>query len=178
MIKTKNDLKEYIKKDSENNQSLNSKEFKYVKLLRYCEYFYNCNKRIRFRIYKFILNRLSNKYITYIPLNVCEPGLSIAHLGCIFINGKAKVGKNLRIHAQCIIGASGPSNHVPILGDNILLGSGSKVIGNIKIASDVAIGANAVVTKSITEEGTTWGGVPARKISNNNSHLNIPIFIK
>ena len=48
-----------------------------------------------------------------------------------------------------------------------------RVLGDIYIASDCAIGANAVVTKSITEEGTTWAGVPAKKISSNNSHLYI-----
>lgn len=47
-------------------------------------------------------------------------------------------------------------------------------LGNIVIADDVAIGANVVVVKSITEAGTTWAGVPARKISDNNSHKYFP----
>ena len=59
------------------------------------------------------------------------------------------------------------------MGDNIFIGTGAKIIGEVTIADDVSIGANAVVVKSITEEGTTWGGVPAKKISNNNSHSNL-----
>ena len=46
-------------------------------------------------------------------------------------------------------------------------------MGDITIADDVAIGANAVVIRSITEPGTTWAGVPARKISNHSSRSNL-----
>ena len=53
------------------------------------------------------------------------------------------------------------------------MGDGCKIIGNITIADNVAIGANAVVVKSITEPGTTWGGIPAKKISSNNSWSNL-----
>ena len=37
----------------------------------------------------------------------------------------------------------------------------------------MAIGAGAVVTKDILEPGTTWAGVPARKISDRDSHNNL-----
>ena len=60
------------------------------------------------------------------------------------------------------------------LGANSFIASGAKILGAIVIADDVAIGANAVVVKSITESGTTWAGVPARKISDNNSHKYFP----
>ena len=47
------------------------------------------------------------------------------------------------------------------------------MIGNICIAPDVAIAANAVVVTNIQEAGTTWGGIPAKKISNKDSHDNL-----
>lgn len=53
------------------------------------------------------------------------------------------------------------------------MGSGAKIIGDIRIADGVAIGANAVVVKSIIENNTTWAGVPARKVSNNASLINM-----
>lgn len=59
------------------------------------------------------------------------------------------------------------------IGDNCYLGSGAKIIGDIRIADGVAIGANAVVVKSIIENNTTWAGVPARKVSNNASLINM-----
>ena len=71
------------------------------------------------------------------------------------------------------IGATNGSEKAPVIGDNCFLGTGAKVIGEITIADNVAIGANAVVCKSIEEPGTTWGGVPAKKISENSSRSNL-----
>lgn len=43
------------------------------------------------------------------------------------------------------------------------------MIGEIQLGNDIAVGANAVVTKSFLEDGITLGGVPAKKISNHTS---------
>lgn len=94
--------------------------------------------------------------------------MSIAHYGCIEINDKAKIGNNLRIHEGVTVGASG--GDAPVIGNNVFLGTGCKVIGAISIANDVTIGANAVVVKSILEAGVTYAGVPAVKVSDNNSY--------
>ena len=51
----------------------------------------------------------------------------------------------------------------------VFLGSGCKIIGNVKIADNVAVGAGAVVVKDCKEENSTYAGVPAKKISSNNS---------
>lgn len=53
----------------------------------------------------------------------------------------------------------------PVIGDNVFIGSGAKVMGNIHIASNTIIGAGAVVVKNIDEEYTTWAGVPAKMIN-------------
>ena len=53
----------------------------------------------------------------------------------------------------------------PQIGNNVYIGSGAKIIGDIKIASNTVIGAGAVVVKSIEEENTTWAGVPAKMIN-------------
>ena len=84
------------------------------------------------------------------------------------INDKAKIGNNLRIHEGVTVGASG--GDAPVIGNNVFLGTGCKVIGAISIANDVTIGANAVVVKSILEAGVTYAGVPAVKVSDNNSY--------
>ena len=101
------------------------------------------------------------------------PGLSIAHYGTIVVNDAARVGKNCRIHEGVNIGATNGSLRAPQIGDNVFIGTGAKIIGDLTIADDVAIGANAVVVKSITEKGVTYGGIPAKKISANNSHSNL-----
>lgn len=60
-----------------------------------------------------------------------------------------------------------------MIGDNCYFGSGAKVIGAVRIADNVAVGANAVVTKDIEESGTTWAGIPAKKISDQGSRSNL-----
>ena len=122
--------------------------------------------RLRFK-------RLSVRLNYTIPLNVCGPGLSLAHVGTIVISNRACVGANCRIHEGVTIGATNGSDLAPRIGNNVFLGAGAKVIGDIEIADDVCVGANAVVVKSVTEPGITVGGVPARKISGRNSHANL-----
>jgi len=53
---------------------------------------------------------------------------------------------------------------VPEIGDNVYIGPGAKIIGNIKIGNNAAIGANCVVTKDVPENGVVVG-VPGRVIS-------------
>ena len=57
----------------------------------------------------------------------------------------------------------------PKIGNNVFIAAGAKVLGGIRIADGVCIGANAVVIKDILEPNITVGGIPARKISDNNS---------
>ena len=129
---------------------------------------YSTKKKILSIWYKIVLHKLGVKLGIGIAPNVCGKGLSIAHYGCIEINDKAKIGNNLRIHEGVTVGASG--GDAPVIGNNVFLGTGCKVIGAISIANDVTIGANAVVVKSILEAGVTYAGVPAVKVSDNNSY--------
>ena len=185
MIKTKEDLKYYMDQDRLNLKQTklkpgwNDEIWKYEIILRKHEYYYNKEKKgiiskILLRHYKRKHHKLSMKYTTGIPINVCGPGLSIGHFGTIYINHKAKIGKNLRIQSGVTIGGSSSTpNEFPILGDNVYIGTGAKILGGVKIANNVAIGANAVVVKDILEEKTTHAGVPAKKISNNSSEFYI-----
>ena len=56
---------------------------------------------------------------------------------------------------------------MPELDNGIVIGTGSVILGNIKIADGIAIGANALVNKSFKEENIAIAGVPARKVSSN-----------
>ncbi|WP_394972468.1 serine O-acetyltransferase [uncultured Croceitalea sp.] len=137
-------------------------------LLRKVEYYENSKKNIFEQVYYYFLRlkykRLSVKLGLTIPLNVFGPGLSIVHYGTIIINMKTKVGKNCRIHACTNIGASGGTKEAPTIGDNVYIAPGAKIYGNITIANNIAIGANAVVNKSFEEEGIFIAGNPAQKI--------------
>ena len=50
------------------------------------------------------------------------------------------------------------------------IGPGAKIFGPIKIANNVAIGANAVVNKDCLEDNATLAGVPARVVSHKGSN--------
>lgn len=118
-------------------------------------------------------HNLSVKLGLSIPINVFEKGLSIVHFGTIVVSKQARVGMNCRIHEGVTIGATNGSNKGAKIGKNVFIGSGAKIIGDVEIADDVAIAANSVVVHSILEAGTTWGGIPAKKISSNNSSSNL-----
>ncbi|MBO4847928.1 MAG: serine acetyltransferase, partial [Clostridia bacterium] len=51
----------------------------------------------------------------------------------------------------------------PVLGSNVELGYGAVIIGDVNVADNTVIGANAVVNRSIEESGT-YVGVPAKKV--------------
>jgi serine O-acetyltransferase len=103
-------------------------------------------------------------------LNVFGPGLSIAHRGTIVINNATKIGANCRLHACVNIGTkAGYDNMAPKIGDNVYIGPGVKIFGNIEIADGIAIGANAVVNRSFIEPNITIAGVPAKKINDKGS---------
>ena len=62
------------------------------------------------------------------------------------------------------IGASGGIPKAPILGDNVYIGPGAKIFGDITLGSNIAIAANSTVNKSILEDNILIAGSPAKKI--------------
>jgi serine O-acetyltransferase len=101
---------------------------------------------------------------------VFGPGLSIAHRGTIVVHSNSRVGSNCRLHVCVVVGTNGGSVKAPKIGNNVYIGPGAKLIGDIEIADGIAIGANAVVNQSFTEPNITIGGIPARRISSKGSY--------
>lgn len=99
-----------------------------------------------------------------IPVNAFGPGLSIAHYGPIVVNNTARIGKNCRIHEGVTIGATGRNGQAAIIGNNCFLATGAKIIGDVQLGNDIAVGANAVVVKSFLENGITVGGYLLKKL--------------
>jgi len=72
----------------------------------------------------------------------------------VFISGGAKVGRNVVIFQQVTIGSNalfqdGGKVGSPVIGDNVYIGAGAKIIGDITIGDNCRIGANAVVYKDL-----------------------------
>lgn len=140
----------------------------FVRLLRLAEYHHNSGHHLRYFLAQFRLSRLSVKLGLNIEINCFGPGLDIAHIGGITVSPLARIGRNCKIYPGVTIGTARTGDtRAPRLGDNVHIGAGAAIIGDIDIADDIAIGANAVVTQSFTEPGITVAGVPARKVSGN-----------
>jgi serine O-acetyltransferase len=96
----------------------------------------------------------------------CEigPGLYFPHtVGTVI--GALRIGRNAVIYHQVTIGAKEldlgfTAEARPVVGDNVVIGSGAKVLGGITVGNNVKVGANAVVLKSVPDD-VLVGGVPA-----------------
>lgn len=105
-----------------------------------------------------------------IPVHTCAEGLTIYHTGSITINHAARIGRNCCIMNNVNIGANGGSPKAPMIGNNVYIGPGAVIYGDIIIADGCYIGANAVVNKSFTDPCSIIAGVPAKVIGKDNVH--------
>lgn len=121
-------------------------------------------------VYRYSLNPFLRRYIAfwYPPLSTLfieakeiGGGLFIQH-GFSTMIAAEKIGKNCWINQQVTIGYSG-HGRPPIIGDNVMITCGAKVLGSITVGDNVVIGANAVVVKD-TESNCTMVGIPAKKV--------------
>jgi serine O-acetyltransferase len=76
-------------------------------------------------------------------------GLVLPHFGQIFINPKAKIGKNCLIYNSVTIGCNFTDRGSPVIGDNVKIGAGAKIIGNITVNNNSKINANSVVSQDL-----------------------------
>lgn len=110
-------------------------------------------------------NNLGSRLGILIYAGTCAKGLHIWHFGPTMISGEAKVGENCTFHGQGCLATDLSGQKGPVLGNNVDVGFGAIIVGDVYIADNVTIGAGAVVTKSCMEKGATLVGIPARVIS-------------
>lgn len=126
--------------------------------------------RIFIPIYLFsrlILSRYTYKFGISISQDTkIDSGFYIGHFGGIIVNPNAVIGRNCNISAGVVIGQTnrGVKKGSPVIGDNVFIGPGAKVIGGIEIGDNVAIGANCVVTTNIPDNAVVIG-IPGRIVS-------------
>lgn len=88
-------------------------------------------------------------------------GLYIQHGFATMISAES-IGENCWINQQVTIGYNG-TGRPPIIGDNVMIACGAKVLGSITIGEGAVIGANAVVIRDVDAKAV-MGGIPAHKI--------------
>jgi serine O-acetyltransferase len=113
-------------------------------------------------IYKFLFKFI--QIVTGIELP-CEVTIGrnfiIDHFGGVIVSGYARFGDNCRIRNGVVIGLRRVDQKVaPVIGDNVDIGAGAKLLGPIRIGNNTIIGANAVVLCDVPDNSIAVG-VPA-----------------
>ncbi len=173
MIKTKEDMKWHIMQDMHMNGIKMGGAKSWLKIhanprllftvnLRHYEYYYNQKQNLWNRFWKLwyyvIHKHLSYKLGYTIYANNFGPGLYLGHYGTIVINPEVRIGANCTIHVCVNIGMGGS-----VIGDNVYISPGVKIVKPVHIGNNVTIGANAVVNKDIPDNCVV-AGVPAKII--------------
>ena len=110
------------------------------------------------------LNRLVNGCVIGAKADF-GAGLVLMHPVGIVINGRVTGGSNITIESGVVIGDE--KGRSPRLGNNVFIGAGAKIIGDVRIGDNVNIGANAVVIRDVPDNSTAVG-IPARIITKDN----------
>lgn len=95
-------------------------------------------------------------------------GILIDHGMGVVIGETAELGDRITIYQGTTLGGTGKEKgkRHPTVGNNVVIGAGSKVLGNIKIGSNSKIGANSVVLDDVPE-GATVVGIPGKVVKIN-----------
>ncbi len=133
---------------------------------RFGRWRYTIRPTIMRKLFSFIY-KINYKFIQIItgiefPCEV-EVGhrFKIDHFGGIVVSGYAKFGDDCRIRNGVVVGLKNVEEpSAPIIGNNVDIGAGAKVLGKIKIGNNVRIGANAVVLCDVPDNSIA-AGVPA-----------------
>lgn len=101
-------------------------------------------------------------YGSFVPYQAeIGPGVSFGHKQGIVIARTARIGRRCRIRHQVTI--SNSVRGAAVIGDDVRIGAGAKIIGHVRIGHRVLIGANAVVVDDVPDD-TTVVGIPARPV--------------
>jgi serine acetyltransferase len=96
------------------------------------------------------------------PKSQIGPGLCIMHFGPTILAKELIAGENLSILHGTTIASS--SNGTPKIGNNVSIGAGATIVGNLVIGDNVTVSAGAVVTKNLPANCVAIG-IPARIVN-------------
>jgi serine O-acetyltransferase len=136
--------------------------FHYTCLMRFVKYF-SCHKKyFLFKVlFQLRLRHYMFKFGIQIPYQTqIGKGFYIGHFGDIVISPDSIIGNNVNISQGVTIGKAnrGTNKGAAIIGNEVYIGPGAKIVGKVMIGNNVAIGANAVVTHDIPDNATVGGG--------------------
>ncbi len=129
---------------------------------------YDSNYRV---LAKFLKKRLVIKYGLHVSLKAeIGIGLQFRHVNGVVIGEGVKIGKNCTIYQQVTFGGQNLGDaqlgNYPVVGDDVTIFAGAKILGNVSVGNNVIIGANSVVINDV-DENCIYAGIPARFIKKN-----------
>ena len=124
------------------------------------------------------LARVVSQWSRFLTNVEIHPGAQIGrrffidHGAGVVIGETAIIGDDVLMYHQVTLGGTSMerTKRHPTVGNNVLLGMGAKVLGNITIGDGARIGANSVVTRHVPA-GATAVGVPARILVQDGVHI-------
>ena len=169
-------IREYIRADYARFEKKNRKIYFWVRFVHYPAFrllvIFRIIQGLRCSVLKRILRvyyrHLERKYLIDLPLTVkLGKGCFFPHNGPVVFNPAAIVGENCSIHPCTLIGTvRGEGGGIPIVGHNVFIGPGAKLLGNIVVGDYCFICPGSVLLNSV-KKGCTVGGTPARVLNEN-----------
>ena len=144
-------------------RGLLSQGFQAILVYRFFHWFHR--KGIPTQPFRFLIER-TIEIVTgiSIPAEVeIGKGFRIHHFGGIIFHPHVKMGEHCTLYHGVTLGDKGGQGEPPTVGNNVLVGAGAKLLGEISIGNNVVVGANSVVIKSVPDNMIV-GGVPAKII--------------
>ncbi len=143
----------------------NRRDTAYLKLYKYRKIIKDAHL-IRKQMYLIKYEKLMNSFECSIPISTkLGNNIFFPHFSGIFISVDAAIGDNCIIYQQVTIGSNtlndaGPKGGAPKIGENVYIGAGAKIIGNVTIGNNVRIGANCIVCQNIPDNATVVMNAP------------------
>jgi serine O-acetyltransferase len=102
-------------------------------------------------------------------------GLFIDHGAGVVIGETAEIGENVTIYQGVTLGGTGKETgkRHPTIGDNVVIGAGSQLLGSITVGGDVKVGAGSVVVHDVPSNSTVVGN-PGRPVIMDGTKVGIP----
>lgn len=141
--------------------------FKALVYYKIAHYFY---KKKHYLIARFLSERAKRKTSIEIhPGATIGKGLFIDHGTGVVIGETAIIKDNVTMFHGVTLGGTGKEKgkRHPTIGNNVFIGCGAKILGNIEIGDNTKIGANAVILKN-TPANVTVVGIPGQIVKRNN----------
>ncbi|MCY6958946.1 MULTISPECIES: serine O-acetyltransferase EpsC [Clostridium] len=144
--------------------------------------------RITHALYKknlFFLARLLSQFARFLTGIEIHPGAQIGkgffidHGMGVVIGETAEVGDNVTLYHGVTLGGTGKDTgkRHPTVGNNVIIGSGAKILGPILIGDNSKVGANSVVLKDVPENSTVVG-IPGKVVKKKSNLVNMEKYEK